>query len=115
MASTANAGSDSTQTEENSRSDTSLQEFAEQDWTVSTILTGRKEKRWLSDASELYIEETGDWQDTDKDFQVRYREGRLGPSEQLQYGEFNDLDNAVKYAELIVEGRGSLGELKEDR
>jgi len=113
MASTADAVSDSTQTNQNQQSNTeSLQEFADRDWSISTLLTGRKEKRWLSDSGELYIEKTGDWEDTDKGYQVKYREGRFGPSDQLQYGEFDDLENAVEYAEIITEGKADLEKLR---
>lgn len=113
MASTADAVSDSTQNDENQQRDTeSLQEFADRDWSISTLLTGRKEKRWLSDSGELYIEKTGCWEDTDREYQVKYREGRFGPSDRLEYGEFNDFENAVEYAEMITEGKADLEETR---
>ncbi|MFB6241589.1 MAG: hypothetical protein ABEJ36_02185 [Candidatus Nanosalina sp.] len=88
-----------------------LQEFAERDWSASTLLTGRKQKRWLAeDYSELYVEEAGDWMDTDAEYKVKYRDGRLGPSD--LYAEFDDLEEAVEYAEQLIEGETDLEELR---
>jgi hypothetical protein len=90
-----------------------LQEFAERNWSTASMLTGRKERRWLADDySEIYVEETGDWMDTEADYQVKYREGRLGPSDLLEYGEFDDLEDAVEYAELVIDGEADLEELR---
>lgn len=92
--------------------ETTLLGFATDDWRPANAY-GRKEERWLSgDASEIYIEETGDWEDTDAEYLVKYREGRLGPSDQLEYGEFDELENAVEYAEIILDGEADLEELR---
>lgn len=108
----SNAQSETSTQTQNSDTQT-LQEFAERDWSTASMLTGRKEKRWLADDySELYIEETEDWMETEAEYQVKYREGRLGPSDLLEYGEFDDLDQAVEYAELVIEGEADLEELR---
>lgn len=110
MASTPEKVPDSKQTDEKSQSDApTLMEFAEQDWSESTILTGRKRKRLLSDSGELYVEETGDWHDTDSEYIVQHREGRFAPSTRIQYGEsngeFDDLDEAEQYAQALTQGQ----------
>lgn len=96
---------------ENPQSETqSLQEFA-RDWKPG-ILTGRKKYRRIADDySEIFIEKTGDWHDTNAEYQVKYREGRLGPSDKLKYGEFDKLGEAVEYTELITEEKAELEEI----
>ena len=110
LASTPETVPDSKQNDEKSQSDApTLMEFAEQGWSESTILTGRKRKRLLSSSGELYVEETGDWHDTDSEYIVQHREGRFGPSTQIQYGpsngEFDDLDEAEQYAQDLTQGQ----------
>ena len=110
LASTHEEVQSSTQTKGKSRSDTpSLMEFAEQDWSESTILTGRKEKRMISDSGELYVEETGDQHDTDSEYIVQHREGRFGPSTRVTYGEsngeFDDFNEAEQYAQNLTQGQ----------
>lgn len=104
MASTAE-NFDSTTTQENP-------DYSERNWKPG-LLYGRKEERWLADdASELYIEEVQDWMDRDAEYLAKYREGRFGPSDHLEYGEFDDLDDAVEYIEVIMNGDADLEELR---
>ena len=107
MASRVEHGSDA-----ETKSEETLLGFAEGDWRPG-MTYGRKEEKWLqADASELWIEEAGDWADADTEYLVKYREGRLGPSDRLEYGEFDDLEEAVEYAEMIVEGGVEVEDLK---
>lgn len=87
-------------------------EFADRGWNPGMLFGRKRFRRIADDYSELYIEETGDWEETEKNFQVKYREGRLGPSDKLEYGEFDELENAVEYAELILNGEADIEELR---
>lgn len=94
------------------KSEETLLGFAEYEWRPG-MAYGRKKQRWLQgDASELYIEETESWMDTDAEYLLKYREGRFGPSDRLEYGEFEDLDEAIEYAEMIVDGRVEIQDLR---
>lgn len=116
MASTANTASETSETTGKSRQThegiESESGISERNWKPGMDYSW-KEERWLADdSSELYIEDVQDWMETDADYRVKYREGRFGPSDELKYGEFDELDEALEYAELILQGEAELEELR---
>ena len=116
MASTANTASEASEitgkSSQTREEDILNPETSERNWKPGMDYS-RKEERWLADdASELYIEEVQYWMETDADYCVKYREGRFGPSDELKYGEFDELDEALEYAELILQGEAELEELR---
>ncbi len=116
MASTANTASETSETTGKSRQThegiESESGILERNWKPGMDYS-RKEERWLADdASELYIEDVQDWMETDADYRVKYREGRFGPSDELKYGEFDELGEALEYAELILQGEAELEKLR---
>lgn len=65
------------------------------------MLYGRKVARWLNENySEVYVEELDDLPD-EEGYAVKYREGRLGPSEELE--SFEDEDAALEFVENALE------------
>lgn len=84
-------------------------EYLEKDssgWKTASC-HGYKEKRWLNGFNELWVEEN------ENIYEVNYREGRFGPSSQLNYSEFDDLNQALEYASLIVDGEVNINEVLE--
>jgi len=83
-----------------------------QEWKPA-LEYGWREERWLNeDSGELSIQEVQDWMETDAEYRVMYREGRFGASEELQNGEFDELNEAEQYLEQIIEGEKYLEELR---
>ncbi|WEL23773.1 hypothetical protein [Candidatus Nanohalovita haloferacivicina] len=87
-------------------------EYSDRGWEFGMLTRAGKETRRIADDySELYIQETPDYRDTEADYTVQYREGRLGPSTVLEHGEFDDLAEAHEYCRLILEGHVEVEEL----
>ncbi|MFB6203307.1 MAG: hypothetical protein ABEK01_02345 [Candidatus Nanohaloarchaea archaeon] len=81
-------------------------------WSFGMLTAeGKEARRIADDLGELYIQETREWEDREHEYEVRYREGRLGPGETLRYGEFDDLARAHEYAELVREGEAEVEDL----
>lgn len=78
-------------------------------WSDSAFLPGRKVDAWMDGEGELFVWDTEDL-DIEEDYQVKYREGRFG-GQVLPYGEFDELEEAFEYAELILQGETEIDEL----
>ena len=90
---------------------TDQSEPSDQEWKPAMEYSW-KEERWLNDnSSELFIQEVQEWMDTDSEYRVMHREGRFGASEELQYGEFDDLNEAEDYLQEIIYGEEDLEDL----
>lgn len=87
-------------------------EYEDRGWEFGMLTAAGKESRRIADDySELFIQETQEYEDTEADYTVQYREGRLGPSTVLEHGEFDDLAEAHEYCRLILEGHAEVEEL----
>lgn len=65
------------------------------------LLYGRKLERWLSgDYDEIYVEDLNELPD-DEGYAIKYREGRLGPSETLET--FTEEETAIDFIEGELE------------
>jgi|APHM01.1.fsa_nt_gi hypothetical protein len=116
MDSTAESALETSETDgklsQNSGRDVQNPETSERNWKLGMDYSW-KEERWLTDdSSELYIADVQEWMETDGEYAVKYREGRFGPSDNLKYGEFDDLEDALEYAEVILQGEAELEQLR---
>lgn len=59
---------------------------------------------------ELFVEDVSDLE-LDANYRVRYREGRF-VDEDLPYNEFDSLEDAMKYAELLVKEAVELEDIR---
>lgn len=66
---------------------------------------------WFDDSGELYIQDTTDL-NVEEGYLMEYRDGRFG-GEVLPYGGFDELDDAMEYAEIILKGKIEVDELLE--